>query len=452
MRKLILFAALLLHLSGYSQDIKSVSIVVSGQGKTQEEAKQQALRSAIEQAFGTFISAKTEILNDSLVQDQIVSISKGNIKSFEVLSSLVLPDNQVQLVTLRAIVSLDKLASFVQSKGYNDIAFDGGGFAVNLKMQKLNETSEKVAIYNLLSQGLSISRDFFDRELTVGSPKLLSQDNSENTKYQIPLKVQTKLNSNWHSYFEYFQKTLKSIGMSAQDIAFYRELNKRACDYVFVDKTTVSKQVAPNRTLYDERFSPKDTVYLRSQESFALISAFYSVLNIVYLDGICIIHDLDTVNLDMERIFTDSNVKYKIWRGKLFPNTWDFDFLPFNLSSTYNKYADTPESLYRALLELFENLKPVKRDDFFFAERSIDDRKFESALYKTKTGVDLGEIAKLILDEQTSHPFFWDVKNKKTLYHISEIGENRLNVSINLSFSEGELDRIKGFKLVKASK
>jgi hypothetical protein len=108
--------------------------------------------------------------------------------------------------------------------------------------------------------------------------------------------------------------------------------------------------------------------------------------------------------------------------------------------------------LYRALLELFENLKPVKRDDFFFAERSIADRKFESALYKTKTGVGLGEIAKLILDEQTSHPFFWDVKNKKTLYHISEIGENRLNVSINLSFSEGELDRIKGFKLVKASK
>ena len=41
-----------------------VTITVSGSGKTQEEAKQSALRSAIEQAFGAFISSKTEVFND----------------------------------------------------------------------------------------------------------------------------------------------------------------------------------------------------------------------------------------------------------------------------------------------------------------------------------------------------------------------------------------------------
>jgi hypothetical protein len=44
------------------------------------------LRSAIEQAFGAFISSKTEILNDNLVKDEIVSVSNGNIQKFEVLS------------------------------------------------------------------------------------------------------------------------------------------------------------------------------------------------------------------------------------------------------------------------------------------------------------------------------------------------------------------------------
>jgi hypothetical protein len=49
----------------FAQDAdKTVTIIVSGSGKTQDDAKQNALRSAIEQAFGTFISAKTEILND----------------------------------------------------------------------------------------------------------------------------------------------------------------------------------------------------------------------------------------------------------------------------------------------------------------------------------------------------------------------------------------------------
>ena len=41
---------------------KTVTLRVTGQGKTIEEAKQNALRSAIEQAFCSFISSKTEIL------------------------------------------------------------------------------------------------------------------------------------------------------------------------------------------------------------------------------------------------------------------------------------------------------------------------------------------------------------------------------------------------------
>ncbi len=41
---------------------KDVTITASGSGKTMEEAKQAALRSATEQAFGAFISSKTEIL------------------------------------------------------------------------------------------------------------------------------------------------------------------------------------------------------------------------------------------------------------------------------------------------------------------------------------------------------------------------------------------------------
>ena len=46
---------------------KTVLLTVSGQGSSLDNARQSALRTAIEQAFGTFISAKTEILNDNMM-------------------------------------------------------------------------------------------------------------------------------------------------------------------------------------------------------------------------------------------------------------------------------------------------------------------------------------------------------------------------------------------------
>jgi hypothetical protein len=84
---------------------KSIAITVIGNGKSQDAAKQSALRSAIEQSFGAFISSKTEILNDQLVTDQITSVANGNIQSFLILNESQLPDGS-WAVTLKVIVSI----------------------------------------------------------------------------------------------------------------------------------------------------------------------------------------------------------------------------------------------------------------------------------------------------------------------------------------------------------
>jgi hypothetical protein len=66
MKQLLFLLTLAFTFTANAQDDKTLTLVVSGQGKTQDEAKQVALRSTIEQAFGTFISSKTKILNDNL--------------------------------------------------------------------------------------------------------------------------------------------------------------------------------------------------------------------------------------------------------------------------------------------------------------------------------------------------------------------------------------------------
>ena len=137
MKQLFLIVALAINFCAYSQDDKTATLTVSAQGQTISEAKQNALRVAIEQAFGAFISSNTEILNDELIKDEIVSVSNGNIQDYEVISEVELP-NSGYATTLKATVSVTKLTSFVESKG-GIVEFKGGLFAVNMMQQELNK-------------------------------------------------------------------------------------------------------------------------------------------------------------------------------------------------------------------------------------------------------------------------------------------------------------------------
>ena len=132
----LLLLALFISINALSQDDKIVTLIVSGYGNTHDEAKQSAFRSAIEQAFVTFISSKTEILNDQIVADQIASVTSGNIQSFTIINESQLPDSSWGL-TLKAIVSISKLSSFMEAKGVA-IEFKGSMFALNIKQQILN--------------------------------------------------------------------------------------------------------------------------------------------------------------------------------------------------------------------------------------------------------------------------------------------------------------------------
>lgn len=128
-------------------DNKTVTLITSGQGKTQDEAKQNALRNAIEQAFGAFISSHTEIVNDNLVKDEMISVSNGNIQKYEIISESALPDNLGYTTTLKTIVSISKLTNFCESKGMQ-IEIKGSLFAFNVIQKELSTSNEKKHLKN----------------------------------------------------------------------------------------------------------------------------------------------------------------------------------------------------------------------------------------------------------------------------------------------------------------
>lgn len=92
-----------------------IQMVVFGEGLTKEEAVKNALRSAIEQNYGIFVSSSSSIMNDELIKDEIATVSSGNVRKFNILH-----ENEKDgkyYVTLDAIISIGKLISFVKSNG-----------------------------------------------------------------------------------------------------------------------------------------------------------------------------------------------------------------------------------------------------------------------------------------------------------------------------------------------
>jgi len=124
-----------------------VELVVVGEGATKELATTSALRSALEQTYGTLVSSNTTILDDKLIQDEIVSISTGVVKSYAYQS--VSHVDGLCVVVLKCIISPQKLVTYVKQKGDASVEISGASFAANVKLKKLNYKNAEIALDNI---------------------------------------------------------------------------------------------------------------------------------------------------------------------------------------------------------------------------------------------------------------------------------------------------------------
>jgi hypothetical protein len=251
MRKILILFVLLSTIFVNAQEDKTVTLTVSGIGKTLEEAKNNALRSAIEQAFGAFISSKTEILNDNLVKDEIVSVANGNIQSFVLLNESQLP-NGTYAISIKTVVSIDKLINFVEAKGVK-VEIKGGLFALNIKQQLLNEQSETKAITDLLAVLHEVMQTSFNYSIRSDVPKSLD---TESKNFEIPLVVSATCNKNIDNCADFLNKTLAALSLSKNEIDDYKSIDKDIFEIDF------------------NYFGKKNIYVLRNKKSIQLLEFF----------------------------------------------------------------------------------------------------------------------------------------------------------------------------------
>lgn len=270
--KFILIVLLLItNVSLFANTDQTVTLTTTGQGLTVDESRNNALRSAIEQAFGAFISTRTEILDDELVSDQIASVSSGNIQSFDILGETQLSEN-LWATTVRAVVSVTKLTSFVQARGVQ-VEIQGGLFAANIRQQILNEEAEEEAVKTMVGILHELLQTSFDYSIEAGNP--VATDAS-NQNWEIPLTITANANDNMKVVAEYFHSTLLALSLSDDEVASYEALNK-----------DVHRIIAR---------SPETTYTLRNERSFYFLKSLISNIEKYYFRLFTIDTGLDVIH------------------------------------------------------------------------------------------------------------------------------------------------------------
>jgi len=316
MNKIILFLLLLIAVNLNAQDgAERVTIVANGHGSTIEEAKNNALINALKQAFEAFISSKQELLNDSLLINELIAVKNGNIESYDILSETV-GDQNKHLVTLKALISLSKLTSNCEAMGM-EIEFKGELFYRNIKLLQLKESNEIKIIKTICERLKPMASKAFDFEIKSSDPKL----SDDRESWEVETKVGVAVNSNIDTLDLHLRDCIRNISISPEEQANYQKMN---IDYFSVK-------------LGNEEFM------LRSAKSLSYIQdlgryLYFSQLNFVISDkngNYRSPYELKINRLEDEgnNIIHYESPVYMEWNSK-----WDYGFETLDGFGSYHEY------------------------------------------------------------------------------------------------------------------
>ena len=331
-----------------------------------------------------------------------------------------------------------------------------------------------------------ISENIFDRELKIGSPILESKksensfdpeeskENSTIPKYKIKLSVSTKLNQNWNEYYEYFKKTLLKISMTAEEQMTYTELNKKIYQYAFLNKSLIESKVrnyqtGVERVILKESYDCIDTATFRTPDALIYLTNFYTMLSAKYLELVSICHELDTANLDIRydaknRIGTPRNYDNRL---KDVSGLWFIGSMPFDNYTRVEIQQYTEPIIVddvqvgRKLLSkitgpsydsyrLQANLFPL----FSFTDNGYRDEFPDSSYIKYMNNLNSKdyktEILNLHKNDGILYSYFIDLdRDRPIIFDLHDITIGNHEITISLSFTEDELEKIKTFRLIK---
>lgn len=106
-------------------------VEVTSQGRDIEEAREQGMRMAVEQAVGAVISSGTRAISGRLVLEDIIVYSSGYVDDYKLVDQQILPDRAQ--VRMQVWVSHSRLANRLLGKSEAAGTIEGGRFATQIQ-------------------------------------------------------------------------------------------------------------------------------------------------------------------------------------------------------------------------------------------------------------------------------------------------------------------------------
>ena len=172
MRRLLLpFILFLMVVSIYAEVVEVTatgigSIIAGDVAKAKEDALSAALRSAVEQVVGVYISSETMTENFMVVEDRILSKASGYVKKYEVLEEKpIKADNSYEVkvkawvATERLEADIDELIQMLRSRNYPRMVVfvEGDAGLVDVVREKIEEVLRGKGMQVVVGEAKDIS-------------------------------------------------------------------------------------------------------------------------------------------------------------------------------------------------------------------------------------------------------------------------------------------------------
>jgi hypothetical protein len=130
-----------------SQEFRKV--VAVGEAMDPHDALQNAFKVAVEQAVGTLVDSETIVREDDTIQEKILSVSNGFIKSYNVIRQWT--EEGLCRCRIEALVEIRELQEHLEKANISTLAVSGPNLAARVK----TETSAREGAAAILSKRLN---------------------------------------------------------------------------------------------------------------------------------------------------------------------------------------------------------------------------------------------------------------------------------------------------------
>ncbi len=313
---------------------QSLTIDAKGFGSSCKEAKNDALRNAINTAYGSVIYSKTEISNDNLVSDDITMLTSGNVMNYEVIEDCIERGNLFSTL-LKVTVSQTELKKFIEGKG-KSISISGELLKQKTDQEINAKNIETSILENLLMQLQDLVKDPFDYEISIG------QITIKDGKYcSLPAEITIKTNLNFLNAYIKLAKEIEKLSINKSDCIF---------------RTETLKEINHPITINNKDY------FFRSNKSINLLKQFYESI-LLKMDDYIVVDDC------LNELFIKvSSSSVKLDENIFFP---DPDFISKIVSGSYTATIEEIGSLNRINIFAASKLNSYKNGRLLSDDLSI---------------------------------------------------------------------------------